>query len=261
MTCSASGPRGAHLAKNLRQLDAAADGIIRHAHQRGARVVGGERVWHRCGVAGDHDQSATARSPIKLLNVCRNATGELLDPGTSRAFAVCDHQLAHVYCRDAEAAQEAQRLLANLDGVERVYAGADRAQQGLDHPRSGELVVLAARGAWFVYDYWLDPREAPDFARCVEIHKKPGYDPLLRELVFDRHGGKRRAAIALLRKKLGMRYVMSAIGSDTSVVKGSHGRPTHEVGDGPIFIDSEKSWERPRWHQRDVCGLIQQALS
>jgi predicted AlkP superfamily pyrophosphatase or phosphodiesterase len=254
------GPTGGHLSANLRALDAAAALVITHARSRGARVL----VVSEYGIEPVSQAVFPNRTlrEAKLLQVARNATGELLDPGASRAFAVCDHQLAHVYCRDAQAAAEAHRLLANLEGVERVYAGQELAQLGLDHHRSGELVMMAARGAWFAHDYWLDPREAPDFARCVEIHKKPGYDP--RELVFDRHGGKRRALLALMRKKLGMRYVMSAIGADPAVVKGSHGRLVNTPSEGALLIASEASWARPEghsWHQRDICALIQQAFA
>jgi len=190
------GPTGEHLARNLRALDAEAGKVIAHARARGAAVmVVSEYGIERVNRAVFINQ---ALREARLLSVTRNATGELLDPGTSRAFAVVDHQLAHVYCRDAAAATEAARILASINGIERVYAGDERATIGLSHPRSGELIAVASSGAWFAHDYWLDPAAAPDFARCVEIHKKPGYDP--RELLFDEHGGKLRAARALVRK-------------------------------------------------------------
>lgn len=250
------GPAGPHLEPNLRALDEAAGIVIAHARARGARVLvvseyGIERV----------DRAVMINRALRqagLLAVTRNATGELLDPGMSRAFAVCDHQLAHVYCRDAVAAEAARTCIAALEGVERVHVGADRATLGLDHPRSGELVAIAAQGAWFAHDYWLDPAAAPDFARCVEIHKKPGYDP--RELVFAADGGKFRAARALLRKKLGLRYVMDAISLDPAVVRGSHGRHAARPEDGPAIIGSEKAWARERWSQLDIAPLIERTL-
>jgi len=246
------GPTGTHLAGNLRALDAEAGKVIAHAQARGARVIvvseyGIERV----------DKAVEINRVLRragLLSVVDNAAGELLDPGTSRAFAVCDHQIAHISCRDTEAHHQALAALRGIDGIERVYAGNERRELGLDHPRAGELVALAAPGAWFTYDYWLDDARRPDFARCVEIHKKPGYDP--RELFFDPHGGKFRAARALARKKLGFRYLMDAIPLDTSLVKGSHGRRAAHPADGPVVICSESSWGKASWSMLDLAPLL-----
>jgi len=245
------GPTGAHLGQNLRDLDTCVGIVVEAARARGARIVvvseyGIERV----------DQAVFINRALReagLLSAVDNAAGELLDVGVSRAFAVCDHQIAHVSCRDAQALTEAQQVLSRLPGIERVYAGAQRSELGLDHPRSGELVALAAPGAWFAYDYWLDPARRPDFADCVEIHKKPGYDP--RELAFA-PGGKRRAGLALLRKKLGLRYRMAAVGSDPSVVRGSHGRPASSPAVGPVIIGSDRAWNQEQWSQLDVAPLL-----
>jgi predicted AlkP superfamily pyrophosphatase or phosphodiesterase len=250
------GPTGDHLPRNLRALDAEAGKVIAHARARGARLLvvseyGIERVDRAVFIN-------RALREAKLLAVTTNATGELLDPLMSRAFAVVDHQIAHVYCRDSAAAHEAQGVIARLEGIERVCAGSERAELGLDHARSGELIALAAQGAWFAHDYWLDPALAPDFARCVEIHKKPGYDP--RELVFDQRGGKFRAAKALLRKKLGLRYVMDAITLDPALVKGSHGRHAATPDTGPVLIGSDKSWQRDALSQLDVAAIVTRAL-
>src|SRR6185436_11635939 len=99
----------------------------------------------------------------------------LLDAGASRAFAVADHQIAHVYVR--EKVNEVRSLLESLDGVAEVLDDQGKRRHGLDHPRAGELVAVAAPDAWFTYYYWLDPKKAPDFAPTVDIHRKPGYDP------------------------------------------------------------------------------------
>jgi predicted AlkP superfamily pyrophosphatase or phosphodiesterase len=246
------GPTGDHLARNLRELDAEVGKVIAAAEARGAAVV----VVSEYGI-----EKADHAVPINrvlraagLLAVVGNAAGELLDPGPSAAFAVCDHQLAHVYCRDAAAVERAASLVRGLPGVERVLVGAERAQLGLDHPRSGEVVALAAPGAWFAYDYWLEDAARPDFARAVEIHKKPGYDP--RELVFDPHGGKFRAARALAKKMLGLRYVMDPVSLDTALVKGTHGRPAARPEDGPVLITSEKDWARSGWSMLDLAPRL-----
>ena len=121
------------------------------------------------------------------------------------------------------------------------------------------MIALAAPGAWFAYDYWLDDTARPDFARCVEIHKKPGYDP--RELLFDPQGGKRRAGVALLRKKLGLRYLMDPVPLDTALVKGTHGRPPARAEDGPIIIGSDPAWRRAGWAMTDVAPMLVRALT
>lgn len=177
-----------------------------------------------------------------LLHVYTQAGMEYLDPWTSRAFAVADHQVAHVYVRDpADRAAVAKRC-AELPGVAEVLDDAGKAAHGLDHDRAGDLVLVAEPDAWFTYYYWLDDARAPDFARLVEIHRKPGYDPA--ELFFDPAGpvaAKGRAARALLRKKLGMRYLMNVVGLDAGAraVRGSHGRLPADPADAPVLLCSD----------------------
>ncbi|GII81695.1 alkaline phosphatase family protein [Sphaerisporangium rufum] len=184
-----------------------------------------------------------------LLNVHTQAGMEYLDPWTSRAFAVADHQIAHVYVRDAADVAAVAKLCAGLPGVAEVLDEEGKAAYGLDHPRSGELVLLAAPEAWFTYYYWLDDARAPDFARLVEIHRKPGYDPA--ELFFDPAApgrAKRRAALALLRKKSGMRYLMDVVGLDAGAlaVRGSHGLLPRDPRDGPVLLCSDPAAARDR---------------
>ena len=156
---------------------------------------------------------------------------------------------------DREAVRE---LLQNLDGVGEVLEGESLAAAGLNHERSGELVVLAERDAWFTYHYWLDNANAPDFGRQVEIHRKPGYDPA--ELFWDpddEKGAKIRGAKALVRKKAGMRYVLSVVGLDASkYVKGTHGLLPPGDEDGPVFLCSEGSHARDRVAAVDVRDLL-----
>ena len=141
---------------------------------------------------------------------------EYLDPWTSRAFAVADHQIAHVYVRSAEDLPRAREAIGALRGVDLVLEGADRDAAGLGHERAGDLVALAERDAWFTYHYWLDSERAPDFARTVEIHRKPGYDPAELFLDPDDRLVKARAAAALLRKKAGMRYLLDVVPLDSA---------------------------------------------
>jgi predicted AlkP superfamily pyrophosphatase or phosphodiesterase len=194
-----------------------------------------------------------------LLRVHTQAGMEYLDPWTSRAFAVADHQIAHVYVRDDRDLASVAALCAKLPGVAEVLDRAGKAANGLDHPRSGELVLIAEPDSWFTYYYWLDDAAAPDFARLVDIHRKPGYDPA--ELFFDPAGptaAKGRAGLALLRKKLGMRYLMTVVGLDAGAraVRGSHGRLPDDERDGPVLICSDPAAARDRVAATEVKALL-----
>ncbi|WP_371785492.1 alkaline phosphatase family protein [Streptosporangium subroseum] len=194
-----------------------------------------------------------------LLEVYTQAGMEYLDPWTSRAFAVADHQVAHVYVRDPADVPAVAKLCATLPGVAEVLDDEGKARFGLDHPRSGELVLVADPDAWFTYYYWLDDARAPDFARLVDIHRKPGYDPA--ELFFDPAGpgaAKRRAGVALLRKKLGMRYMMTVVGLDAGAraVRGSHGRLPDDPRDAPVLLCSDPAPAREHVEAVEVKELL-----
>jgi hypothetical protein len=174
-----------------------------------------------------------------LLAVREEQGGELLDIPRSRAFAVADHQLAHVYVADAADIEKVREILEKLDGIEAVLDEDGKRSYGLDNARSGELVALAAPDAWFTYYYWLDDAQAPDFARTVEIHRKPGYDPV--ELFLDPSIKYPKAAIGwrLLKKLLGFRTLMDVIPLDATLVRGSHGRADTPPQHSPVFLSSE----------------------
>jgi hypothetical protein len=163
---------------------------------------------------------------------------ELLDPGASQAFAVADHQIAHVYVRDPSRIPEVKALLDRLPGVERVLDSESKPAFGLDNPRSGELVALSHADSWFTYYHWMDDDRAPDYARTVEIHRKPGYDPV--ELFVDPAIRNPKLAMGwrLAKRKLGLRTLMDVIPLDARLVKGSHGRITDDPADGPVLIST-----------------------
>lgn len=174
-----------------------------------------------------------------LLEVYVQQGREQLDPWTSRAFAVADHQVAHVYVADPADIARVAALLRGLPGVDEVLDRAGQARYGLDHERAGELVVVAEPGAWFTYYFWLDDDRAPEFARGVDIHRKPGYDPA--ELFFDPADrlAKAKAGLSLVKKKLGLRYAMSTVPLDPSCVRGTHGRLPDEPADAPLLVCSD----------------------
>jgi len=248
------GPDGPQAVAAARAVDAVIAPLLADGRERGATVV----VVSEYGITG-------VRRPIEvnrvlrregLLAVYAQAGMEYLDPWISRAFAVADHQVAHVYVRDPADVPRVRSLLAGVPGVAEVLDGVGKAAYGLDHERSGELVAVAAPDAWFTYHYWLDDERAPDFARTVEIHRKPGYDP--SELFFDPADRlvRLRAAAALARKRLGFRYTLPVVPLDASHVKGSHGRLPDTVDDAPLLICSDPSVGRERVAATEVKDLF-----
>jgi hypothetical protein len=184
---------------------------------------------------------------------------ELLDAGASRVFAVADHQVAHVYVNDASLKNEAQKVLNNTAGIERVLD--DRRKGHLSHQRSGDYIAVADAASWFTYYYWLDDQKAADFARTVDIHRKPGYDPA--ELFLDpgKPGITLRVLGKLARKKLGFRTLMDVIPLDASLVKGSHGRIPEDKTDYPILITNRKGiFDTDTVSAVDVRAIIERAI-
>jgi predicted AlkP superfamily pyrophosphatase or phosphodiesterase len=248
------GAAGPEAIAAAREVDAALAGLIGEARNRDATVV----VLSEYGitdVARPVDVNRALRAE-GLLEVHTQQGMEYLDPMASRAFAVADHQIAHVYVRDQQDVPRVAALLAELDGVAEVLDADGKRRAGLDHERSGELVAVAAPDAWFTYYYWLDDDRAPDFAKLVEIHRKPGYDPA--ELFLDPADPlvKARAGLALARKKLGFRYTMNVVPLDPSPVRGSHGRLPHDPKDGPVLLCSDPQATTERLAATDVRNLI-----
>ena len=166
---------------------------------------------------------------------------ELLDCGASQAFAVADHQVAHVYVNDRRLWPEVEKVLSQIPGVEEVLGRKEQSALGIDHERAGDFVVTSSRDAWFTYYYWEDDSRAPDFARTVDIHRKPGYDPV--ELFLDpaQRRVKLKIGWRLLQKKLGFRMLMDVIPLDAALVRGSHGRRSNDPKDQPVVISSDSS--------------------
>jgi len=229
----------AGIAQDLREVDAEVGKLIDYFSGRGARVV----LVSEYGVM-------PVSKPVHLNRVLRERGlitireelgREVLDAGDSAAFAVADHQVAHVYVNDPSRLDEVRSIVASADGVEMVLDEEGKKSHHLDHPRSGELVAVAEAGAWFTYYYWLDDARAPDFARTVDIHRKPGYDPV--ELYLDPKipFPKAKIAWALAKRKLGQRALMEVIPLDATLVKGSHGRPPLSPENGPLIATSEKT--------------------
>jgi hypothetical protein len=228
------GPDRCDLPRLVGELDAACEPLLEAARTLGARIwVVNESTHVPVGRVVEPNRALRRAG---LLEVRPGPFGEQLDTFASRAFAVCDHQIAHVYVREAADRDKVRDVLAGLPGVARLVAGEQRSEIGLGHPRAGDLVALADADAWFAYPFWLDDRQAPDFARTVDIHRKPGYDPC--ELFTDPRlwWPMGRVLRRVLQKKLGFRMLMDVVPLDATLVKGSHGLPMPDALDRPVLI-------------------------
>ena len=236
------GPQDPRIREDVRAIDEVCGRLIDHCRARGRRVI----VLSEYGlvpVSGAVHINRVLREAGWLA--VRDELGtETLDAGASEAFAVADHQVAHVYVRNPLRIPDVTALLARVPGIDAVLDRRAQAGIGLDHERSGELVAISAADRWFTYYYWLDDRVAPDFARTVDIHRKPGYDPV--ELFVDPALSlpRLRVAATVAKKALGFRYLMKVIPLDASLVRGSHGRVTDSLDDGPLIISSERDGVR-----------------
>ncbi|MEL6880990.1 MAG: nucleotide pyrophosphatase/phosphodiesterase family protein [Cyanobacteria bacterium J06607_10] len=228
------GARPDQIAADLGEIDAVCGSLIDYYEARGTEVV----VLSEYGVT-------PVSQPVHINRVLREAGllcvreelgKELLDVGASEAFAVADHQVAHVYVRDAEKVEQVRSLIASVPGVAQVLGEAGKQAHQLNHVRSGELIAIAKPEAWFTYYYWLNDRHAPDFATTVDIHRKPGYDPAELFINPDIRWPTLKIARTLLQKKMGFRTLLDVIPLDASLVKGSHGHRPQNSLDWPLLI-------------------------
>ena len=239
------GPDDPKMASDILEVDAEAGKCISAAREIGADIIAlseyaitpVSRPVHINRVLRHHGYVTVRREPLGW---------ETLDCGASRGFAVADHQVAHVYIQQPDDVKAIKLLLKKTEGVDLILDRTEQRQFGLDHERSGDLVVISSPDAWFTYYFWEDDRLAPDYARTIDIHRKPGYDPM--ELFIDPRLSFPKFHIArrLAQKFLGFRYYMDVIGLDGSPVKGSHGRlptPGRESREAPVFISSRREIE------------------
>jgi predicted AlkP superfamily pyrophosphatase or phosphodiesterase len=228
------GPDLGRIRGTLGELDAVAGDLIDFYEGRGARVI----VLSEYGIVPVsrpvHPNRILRRAG--LISYRMELGREVLDIGGSEAFAMADHQVSHVYVRDPRRIGEVRALFEGAPGVREVLDEAGKREYGLDHDRSGELVLIAEPDSWFTYYYWEDDGKAPDYARTVDIHRKPGYDPV--ELFLDPAIRVPPLAIGsrLIRKKLGFRTLLDVIPLDATLVRGSHGRIPDDPAKGPLLI-------------------------
>jgi len=244
------GPDFSKVAQELRDIDRVIEQLVTFYKKKDAEII----ILSEYGIA-------PVSQPVHLNRLFREngllgirvENGlELLDAGASKAFAVADHQIAHIYINDPAVTEKVTALLKNAKGVELVLDREAQKKYHIDHERAGDIVVVADGKSWFTYYFWLDDAKAPDYARCVDIHKKPGYDPV--EMFMT---SKARAAYKLFRKLAGFRYVMDVIPLDATLIKGSHGR-THIADEYKAVLitdDAEKDVQ-----PTDVFDIIWKSL-
>lgn len=253
------GPKHPQICRDVNAIDAIAGDLLDFFHQRSVQVL----LLSEYAIT-------EVDAPIHLNRLFRERGWvaikdelglEMLDCGASKIFAVADHQVAHVYLNDRSLEKQARQWIEKQPGVAGVLGLAEKTAMGINHPRAGDLIVLATERAWFTYYYWLDDRLAPDFARCVDIHRKPGYDPV--ELFLDPRlkSPKLRIAWRLLQKKLGFRMLMDVIPLDATLVKGSHGIRPSSTKDHPILItDRPELLPGASIQPTEIYGVIKQAV-
>jgi predicted AlkP superfamily pyrophosphatase or phosphodiesterase len=246
------------IGKDLREVDDLAKDLITYFEKQGTQVL----LLSEYAIT-------TVSKPVHLNRIFREKGWiqvkdelgkETLDAGTSAVFAVADHQVAHVHVNDKSKLAEVKVLLEMTPGVEKVLDEAGKKAYHIDHERSGDLVVIADADSWFTYYFWLDDAKAPDYARCVDIHRKPGYDPV--ELILDPKikiplltvGAK------VLKKKLGFRYLMDVIPLDATLVKGAHGRIPESDLDKPLFVSDAAINSSEKIQPTEVFELILRAV-
>jgi predicted AlkP superfamily pyrophosphatase or phosphodiesterase len=249
--------------RDLREIDAIVGDLLDFFAKRGVEVI----LLSEYGITN-------VSQPLHLNRLFRQKGWlavkdelglEILDPGASKIFAVADHQVAHVYLKDQSLKSSVRNVLEKQVEVDlTILDTTEKTAWGVDHSRAGDLIAVAPEDAWFTYYYWLEEAKAPDFARTVDIHRKPGYDPV--ELFTDPKLSplalKAKVGWRLLQKKLGFRMLMDLIPLDASLVKGSHGRRPEQERDWPVFLTSRRELlQAPQMESTDVYhALLRHAL-
>jgi predicted AlkP superfamily pyrophosphatase or phosphodiesterase len=241
------GPNHPAIAADLEQLDGLLGDLITFLKQREIKIA----------IVSEYGITEVDR-PIHLNRVFREQGWiaikdelglEMIDCGASKVFAVADHQIAHIYVAQPALAQRVREIVEAQPGVSGLLDQI--------HPRGGDFVAVADEHSWFTYYYWLDDAVAPDFARTVDIHRKIGYDPV--ELFIDPaiKFPAGRVASFLLKKKLGLRGLLSVIPLDAKLVRGSHGRMPERTEDRPILmVEEELEGLAPELPATAVYGII-----
>jgi hypothetical protein len=253
------GPTHAGIAEELRRIDEVVDDLILYFQSRSVQVI----------LLSEYGITPVDR-PVHLNRLFRQKgwlaikdelSLEILDCGASRVFAVADHQVAHIYLNDTSISLQVLDLLNAQEGVDYVLDESGKKEHRINHSRAGDFIAVADSNAWFTYYYWNEDSKAPDFARCVDIHRKPGYDPVELFLEPTISCPKLRVAWKLFLKKIGMRMLMDFIPLDAGLVRGSHGRRLETGADQPVLILPGKTGSvAESLESTEVMNVLMQAV-
>lgn len=252
------GPDFSRISNELKEIDDVVAELVQFYEARNAKVI----LLSEYGIN-------PVSNPIHINRILRNEGlisvrterwYELLDAGISKAFATADHQIAHVYLNDQSVKEQVINALKKVQGIDLILDKEQQKAYHIDHERSGDLVVMAKPDSWFTYYYWLDDAKAPDYAHLVDIHRKPGYDPV--EMFMDPKNPliKLRAGYKLARKLMGFRYLMDVIPLDATLVKGSHGSVNVPKEYYPILV-TDSALEKSEIEAVDVYDVIWKHLT
>jgi predicted AlkP superfamily pyrophosphatase or phosphodiesterase len=245
--------------RDLREIDSIVGGLIDFFQRQMVQVI----LLSEYGIAN-------VDRAVHLNRLFRNAGWltvkdelglEILDCGASGVFAVADHQVAHIYLMDSSLEPKVRSLLEKTEGVASLLGAKEMVELGIDHPRAGDLIAIAEENAWFTYYYWTEDRFAPDFARTVDIHRKPGYDPVELFLDTGLSNPKLKIAWRLFQKKMGFRMLMDVIPLDATLVKGSHGVKPKNISDWPVLIAEKDSLPpNSHIHATDIYHILKRCV-
>ncbi len=246
------GPDFSAISKELNEIDLVVKQLVNFYEKKNANII----FLSEYGIVPVNNPIHINRVLRKhgLLEVRIERGLELLDAGASKAFAVADHQVAHIYINDVSVTKQVRNVLEKIQGIELILDKNEQSSYHINHERAGDLVLMADKDSWFTYYFWLDDNKAPDYARTVDIHKKPGYDPV--EMFMT---SKPRAAYKLLRKKMALRYVMDVIPLDATLIKGSHGRINTASEFHPVII-TDKKLDKEKLQAIDIYDVIWESL-
>jgi len=247
------GPDFSKITKELNEIDNTVEELVKFYEARNAQVI----LLSEYGIN-------PVNNPIHINRILREAGlisvrterwYELLDAGVSKAFSVSDHQIAHIYLHAESVKEQVLTLLRKTPGIDLILDREAQKEYHIDHERAGDIVVLAKPDSWFTYYYWLDDAKAPDYAHLVDIHRKPGYDPV--EMFMDPKNPliKLRAGYKLGRKLLGFRYLMDVIPLDATLIKGSHGGINVSKEYYPVCI-TDNALDKDELEAVDVYDVI-----
>lgn len=252
------GPRSAAARQARLDIDNLVGGLIDFFEKRGVDVM----IVSEYAITEVNQDIPLNRILRKygLLRIKEELGVEILDTFNSQAFAVVDHQVAHVIVQDSSKLDEVRKILESTDGVEKVLDQDTQKKLGINHERSGDFIVVAQKNAWFSYYWWLDDERAPDYARTVDIHRKPGYDPA--ELLIDSTIKFPLLNVAwfLLKKRLGFRALLKLTPLSGEQIKGSHGRVPEDPLDWPVMIAGSGRILTDSLQSVDVAQLITEGL-